>query len=136
MKKQIVVWVIFCAMIIPLSSTAALADTRSGERSGVEKIQSFLDLYGNYLTVSEKWVEMVSTKETTVYLVSEKIVDIYKEKGEKVKAVPELRKLLSKYGGNATIRNMIHFKIAEIYKDTGQATKALDELTAIIKADR
>ena len=136
MKKQIAAITILCALIITLSGAPALAEKPLPEGGRIEKIQSFLDLYGNYLKVSEKWVQMVSVKETTVYLVIEKTVEVYEEKGEKANAIPELRKLLSKYGGNATIRNMIHFKIAEIYKDTGQAAKALDELAAIVKADR
>jgi predicted negative regulator of RcsB-dependent stress response len=136
MKKKIAVIAIVCALVITLSGAPTLAKRPLPEGGQIEKIQSFLDLYGNYLNVSEKWVQMVSAKETTVYLVMEKTVEIYEEKGEEAKAVPELRKLLSKYGGNATIRNMIHFKIAEIYKDTGQTTEALDELAAIVKAGR
>jgi hypothetical protein len=136
MKKQIAAIAILCAVVLTLSSAPALAKKPAHEEGQIEKVQSFLDLYGNYLKVSEKWVQMVSAKETTVYLVIEKTVEIYEEKGEKANAVPELRKLLSKYGGNTAIRNMIHFKIAEIYKDTGQSVKALDELAAIVKADR
>jgi len=125
---------ILCALIIALGGGVALAKmpVHQEEVEEIEEVHAFIDLYGNYLELSEKWVQMVSRKETTACLVIERTVEIYEEKNETASAVPALRKFLSKYGENPTIRNMIHFKIAEIYKETGQANKALEELAAIV----
>lgn len=136
MKKQIAFIAIVCTLAIALSGAPAFAKRPLPEEGQIARIQSFLELFGNYLEVSEKWVQMLSAKENTVYFIMEKTAEIYEEKGEPAKAVPKLRQLLSKHGENAAIRNMIQFKIAEIYKDTGQAEKALETLSAITPADR
>lgn len=122
-------------IILAMACTGVYAEEQS-EGNELATIQSFLKLMDNYLKVADKYVAMVSAEETTLYLVTEKVVEIYEAKGEKLKAVPELRKILAKYGHNPTVRNLVHFKIADIYKETGQATKALEELNAIIEADR
>jgi predicted negative regulator of RcsB-dependent stress response len=137
MKKHQIALVIFCTMVIVvMNSTGAFAKSQFNNGKELAKIQSFLELMDNYLNVSKKWVKMASERETTIYVVIERITEIYERKSAKVDAVPELRKILAKYKDNPTIGNIIHFKIAELYKNSGQANKALEELNAIVEADR
>lgn len=123
--------VIFCMIFLTLAGTPALAERQSREGEELSTFKSFLGIMDTYLNVAERYVKMVSAEETTIYIVVEKMVEIYEAKGEKMNAVPELREILNRYGDNPTIRNVVHFKIAEIYKDTGQAGKALEELKMI-----
>ena len=131
MKTRKTEFIILCMVLISLVATPALAERQSQEGEELNTFKSFLGIMETYLNVAERYVKMVSAEETTIYIVVERMVEIYEAKGEKMNAIPELREILSRYGDNATIRNVIHFKIAEIYKETGQAGKALDELKMI-----
>ena len=106
MKKHTTAWAILFALIITLSSTSVLAERQSHEEEEIGKITSFLGLMESYLDVSDKWVKMVSMEETTIYLVTERVVEIYEQRGDKAEAVPELRKILAKYEDDPTIRNL------------------------------
>ncbi|GEM_PF-1915987 len=137
MNRRKTALAILCTIIIiAMSSTSAFAESQSREEEEFGKTQSFMGLMDNYLSVAKRWVKMVSGRETTIYLAIERIAEIYEEKGEQVKAIPELRKILSKYEDSPTVKNVIRFKIAEIYTESGQAAKALEELNAIIEADQ
>ena len=121
-------------MVFFVSTGNLYAENRDAEPD-LETITSFIGLMQSYLDVAEKWVEMVSDKETAIYLVAERTTEIYEQKGDKAKAVPRLREILSKYKDNRAVRNALHFKIAEIYKEAGQHEKALDELKTILEAE-
>jgi predicted negative regulator of RcsB-dependent stress response len=135
MKNRKTALAVVCMIIIAATAANAFAGRHSAEGEELNKIQSFLGLIDKYLSVGERWVKLVSARETTIYFVTERITEIYQANGDKADAIPELRKVLAKYQDNKTIANVIRFKIAEIYKDTGRATKALQELNAIVEAD-
>ena len=135
MKKIKIALAILVTIVITVAASSATAQRQPHEQE-VEAIQSFLDLMGNYLTVADKYVEMVSSEETAMYLVIEKTVELYEQKGSKVKAIPELRRMLVRYQDNTTVRNMVHLKIADLYKESGQTEKALDELNEMVESGR
>ncbi|MBN1675524.1 MAG: hypothetical protein JXR37_31070 [Kiritimatiellae bacterium] len=99
------------------------------------QMKQMVDAMGGYLDLSQNWVKMVSNKHTVAFFALEGIAEIYEQKGEPEKAVPELRKALEKYGNDPVIRNAIRFKIRDIYKDSGQHEAALEELRAILAAN-
>ena len=126
---------VICVISLTLTGSSVFAQ-RQPQSQEVEAIHSFLDLMGNYLSVAEKYVKLASSEETAMYLVIEKTVELYEHSGSKVKAIPELRRILVKYEDNLTIRNMVHLKIADLYKENGQIEKALDELNEIVESVR
>ena len=135
MKKRSLIFCSLCALILTLGSFNALADDYNEEEE-IETFGAFIELMDNYLTVSDKWVNLVSTKEATVFFVVERIVEIHEEEGDSRKAIPDLRKILTSYQDNSTVRNFVHFKIAEIYKESGQSAKAINELYTLLEMNR
>ena len=98
MRKHKIALVIFCAIILlAMNNTGACAKSKLNDGKELAKIQSFLELMDNYLDVSKKWVKMASERETAIYVVIERITEIYEQKSAKVDAIPELRKILVKY---------------------------------------
>ena len=124
-----------CAAVFFVGTGTLFAGDKSAKDVELERIQSFIGVMQSYLDAAEQWVKMVSDKDTAVYLVAERVTEIYEAQGHKDQAIPDLRKILSKYENNRAVRNAIHFKIAEIYKEAGQHEKALEELDALLDAE-
>jgi tetratricopeptide (TPR) repeat protein len=97
------------------------------------EVESFLSMMTTYLTLSDRWVGMVSNPDTATYLALEGIVEIYEKRGSKRDAIPHLRRILQAQGNNRAVRNAVRFKIRDIYNDLGEKDKALEELDRIVE---
>jgi tetratricopeptide (TPR) repeat protein len=134
MKKKVIVLAMIVLTVTvfcnPLSAGAFKA--KDGD---LKVINQYLALMGNYLNIADKWVSMVKDDDTAVYLAVESLVEIYKEQGDKRKAIPKLRSLLNKYKSRKTVCRAILFKIKDIYKDNKEYDKALKVINEIIDLD-
>lgn len=129
---RIIIGIIFSVAILQLGPINALGHN---EKDDFEELTSYMELMDDYFTIADKWLKLASSEEAAVFFVVEKISEIHEKEGDQRKAIPELRKILTQYKNNPTIRNMVHFKIVEIYEDSGQSAKALAELQEILKGD-
>ena len=121
----------FAALLIALLAQAAPAHAHdeAGEAAAMEQ---FLGTMQQYLDLSDQFVDMMQSEESTVFMALEGITEIYEEKGDKFAAIEHLERLLERYKDNRTVRNFIHFKLRDLYKERGQADKALAVLELVI----
>ncbi len=117
---------ILTAVLVLFTAQPAFADVEDSEE------QAFLNLLSNYLSLSEKMADIAAKSEITVYLAMEGIVEIYEDKGEKAKAIPELEKILTIFKDNQAIRNLTLFKLRDLYNETGRSDLALKQLNQVI----
>ena len=126
------------AAVVIATSTSTTPAVYAGKNSvpDIVMMKGFIDLMDTYLDLSEQWMKLVGEEDTTVYLVAERVTEIYEKKGSKIKAIPALTEMLQQFEGNTAVRNALHFKISEIYKDAGQHDSALEHLQKILHATR
>lgn len=123
------------AVVMVLLAALGASPLQAQSRAEVEQVEMmtrFINLLSTYLDVADHWVEMLSQREKAIYLAAEGIKELYENKGNKLDAVPHLRKIAQRYPGNRVIQAVIHFEIRDIYKDSGQPDKALEELEKVI----
>ncbi|MEM9557725.1 MAG: hypothetical protein AAGC60_25930 [Acidobacteriota bacterium] len=92
-----------------------------------------LGMMGDYLTLAERYTELASRPETSVFFAVEGIVEIYEARGELDQAVQHLERLLEKHSTSQTVRNIVRFKLRDLYNQTGRSQRALEELETVIE---
>lgn len=123
-RSAMVAVVVFCLGAVVSPAQAAGED------------EQFLQMIGEYLGVSQQFVDLAGTKEAAVYFAVEGIIEIYEQRGEQALAVPKLIEILDKYPDNQAVRNIVHFKLRDLYKDSGRSDKALLQLEQVIRENR
>lgn len=122
----------FLAAIIVFAMCGSFS-LRAGEdvekqQGEIKMMTQFVDMIGAYLDVQRKWKTALDDKDMTLVIAMEALVELHESKGDKLKAIPDLQKMLAKYKDNDTIRKAILFKMKDVYKDSGDPDKALDVL--------
>ncbi len=100
---------------------------------GQDEARHFIDLMGNYLGLSDRWVTMAGQPSTAAYLAIEGIIEVYENRGEKAKAIPHLLAIVDRSSGNRALRNVARFKLRDLYNETGRSDEALKQLELIIQ---
>ena len=121
-------------LVIAILGSALFTTASDGQQAdGEGEAFEFIDLMGNYLGLSNDWVETATEPDTAVYLAIEGITEIYEQRGEKAKAIPHLVEIARKNANNRAVRNIARFKLRDLYNETGRSDKALEQLELIIE---
>ncbi len=120
-------------LVIAILGSTLFTTASDGQQGGGDgEARQFIDLMGNYLGLSNHWVETATEPDTAVYLAIEGITEIYEHRGEKAQAIPELISIAQNNADNRSVRNIARFKLRDLYNETGRPDKALEQLKLII----
>lgn len=134
MKRMLGI-VMIAAVASVLTVPAVTAEPNAEEMAQVAMMKSFLGVMKEYTELAGNWMKLLEDQDAVAFLVAEGIAEIYEQKGDKRKALPELRKLLETPGLGEPGKRAIRFKIRDIYKEAGMHDEALTELKAILQGN-
>lgn len=129
-KVKMVVVVMVITWAICLGNTVKAQD-EAFNLDQLNMMRDFISMMNEYLSVSAKWVNSLKDDDLSIYLIAESMKEIYEQKGEKTKVIPELRKLAEQNKDRKVVHKAILFKIKDIYKDNKEYDKALEVLWEI-----
>ncbi len=98
----------------------------------LERMQTFLNLMDSFFGIIENMHEVSSDAERAAVFQLYKIEEIYKERGERVRAIEVFRQVLDETQ-NPAIRNAAYILLGEALKETGRADEAVDTLQQALR---
>ena len=111
-----------------LTSAPVISQAQEPDWMGeIQQIQVFLDLMQQYFGLIESVHDVSGDAERSAIWQLYKIEEIYKDRGERAKAVAVFREVLSETD-NPAIRNATYMMLGEALKETGRADEAVDVL--------
>jgi len=122
LKALAVVSILFAA---PVSATAQ-------DFEQIEKMGVFLDLMQDFFGIIDSMHAVSADPEKAAIFQLHKIEEIYKERGERAKAVQVFEQVLEETT-NPTIRNAAHFMLGDALKETGRKDEAVKVLERALK---
>jgi len=90
----------------------------------LQTMQTFLDIMTSYFDIIEATHDVSSNEEKAAIMQMQKIQEIYEQRGEKVRSVEVLQRVL-KDSRNPTIRNAAYMMMGDTLKDAGRTEEAL-----------
>lgn len=121
-KVLAIVSILFAA---PISATAQ-------DFEQVQKMGAFLDLMQDFFGIIDSMHAVSDDPEKAAIFQLHKIEEIYKERGERAKAVAVFEQVLEETT-NTTIRNAAHFMLGDALKETGHKDEAVKVLERALK---
>ncbi len=98
----------------------------------LERMQTFLNLMDSFFGIIENMHEVSSDAERAAVFQLYKIEEIYKERGERARAIEVFRQVLDETQ-NPAIRNAAYILLGEALKETGRADEAVDTLQQALR---
>ena len=98
----------------------------------IEKMGVFLDLMQDFFGIIDSMHAVSDDPEKAAIFQLHKIEEIYKERGERAKAVEVFQQVL-KETNNPTIRNAAYFMLGDALKETGRKDEAVKVLEEALK---
>lgn len=98
----------------------------------LRQMESFLEIMHSFFEIIDSVYQVSDNPEKSAILHMHKIQEIYKERGEKAKAIQVFRKVLNETS-NPTIRNAAYLLLSDTLKETGRADEAVKALRAGLK---
>jgi tetratricopeptide (TPR) repeat protein len=87
-------------------------------------MQQFLAIMTDYFEIIESSHDIASDPEKAAIMQMQKIQEVYEQRGEKVRSVDVLQKVLED-SSNGTIRNAAYMLLGDTLKDAGRTDEAL-----------
>ncbi len=98
----------------------------------LERMQTFLNLMDSFFGIIENMHAVSSDAERAAVFQLYKIEEIYKERGERARAIEVFRQVLDETQ-NPAIRNAAYILLGEALKETGRADEAVDTLQQALR---
>lgn len=130
MKTMLVSLVLLCCSANQLLASAPY----NPSDPNMDQVEQFVEMMQKYVTLADDWVATVRETEGAAFFALESIVEIYKMQGDKLGAIPALRKYADDSRQHELVRRIAMFKVMEIYKESGKLEEALRELDKIINS--
>lgn len=109
-------------LTVPLTVTASAQSV-----DDVNRMQSFLELVGNYYALIEKTHDISDDPEKAAILQMQKIQEVFEDRGEKARSHTVLKRVLDE-STNQTIRNAAYLLLSDSLKETGRHDEAVQLL--------